>query len=120
MLLAGLGYAVGGLLIKHRFSDVQPLGLVSAVMFWSAVLLLPAAVIGAPSEVPDIGPIAAVAVLGVVGTGISFVIFYWLIGARRAREDDARLLHRARVRGRLRRRRSSTRTSPSGRSSGWR
>jgi drug/metabolite transporter (DMT)-like permease len=79
VLLAGLGYAAGGLLIKHRFSDVKPLGLVSAVMFWSAVLLLPAAVLGAPSEVPEIGPIAAVTVLGVLGTGISFVIFYWLI-----------------------------------------
>ena len=80
VLLAGLGYAMGGLLIKHRFSDVKPLGLVSAVMFWSAVLLLPAALLGAPTEVPEIGPIAAVATLGVVGTGISFVIFYWLIG----------------------------------------
>jgi drug/metabolite transporter (DMT)-like permease len=80
VLLAGLGYAVGGLLIKHRFSGVKPLGLVSAVMFWSAVLLLPAALLSAPTEVPDIGPIAAVATLGVVGTGISFVIFYWLIG----------------------------------------
>jgi drug/metabolite transporter (DMT)-like permease len=79
VLLAGFGYAVGGLLIKHRFSDVQPLGLVSAVMFWSALLLLPAAIIGAPAEVPDLGPIAAVVTLGVVGTGISFVIFYWLI-----------------------------------------
>jgi drug/metabolite transporter (DMT)-like permease len=79
VLVAGLGYAVGGLLIKHRFSDVKPLGLVSAVMFWSAVLLLPAAIIGAPPEVPDLGPVAAVATLGVVGTGISFVIFYWLI-----------------------------------------
>jgi drug/metabolite transporter (DMT)-like permease len=49
------------------------------VMFWSAVLLLPAAIIGAPPEVPDLGPVAAVATLGVVGTGISFVIFYWLI-----------------------------------------
>jgi drug/metabolite transporter (DMT)-like permease len=79
VLVAGLGYAVGGLLIKHRFADVKPLGLVSAVMFWSALLLLPAAIIGAPTEMPDIGPTAAVVTLGVVGTGISFVIFYWLI-----------------------------------------
>jgi drug/metabolite transporter (DMT)-like permease len=79
VLLASLGYAVGGLLIKHRFSDVAPLGLVTAVMFWSAILLLPAAVLSAPSEAPDLGPIAAIATLGVVGTGISFVIFYWLI-----------------------------------------
>jgi drug/metabolite transporter (DMT)-like permease len=79
VLLAGLGYAVGGLLVKHRFSDVKPLGLVSAVMFWSALLLLPAAVIGAPSEAPGLGPLAAVIMLGAVMTGIAFVIFYWLI-----------------------------------------
>jgi drug/metabolite transporter (DMT)-like permease len=79
VLLASVGYAVGGLLIKHRFPDVAPLGLVAAVMFWSAVMLLPAAALSAPAEVPGIGPIAAVTVLGVVGTGISFVIFYDLI-----------------------------------------
>ena len=79
VLLASVGYAVGGLLIKHRFADVAPLGLVAAVMFWSAVMLLPAAVLSAPAEIPAIGPIAAVAVLGGLGTGISFVIFYDLI-----------------------------------------
>jgi drug/metabolite transporter (DMT)-like permease len=79
VLLASVGYAAGGLLIKHRFPDVAPLGLVAAVMFWSAVLLLPAAVLSAPADVPGIGPIAAVTVLGVLGTGISFVIFYDLI-----------------------------------------
>jgi drug/metabolite transporter (DMT)-like permease len=79
VLLASLGYAAGGLLVKHRFSDVAPLGLVSAVMFWRAVLLLPAAALSAPAEVPAAGPVAAVATLGIVGTGISFVIFYWLI-----------------------------------------
>jgi drug/metabolite transporter (DMT)-like permease len=79
VLLASLGYAVGGLLIKHRFSDVAPLGLVSAVMFWSAVLLLPAALLSAPSDAPGLGPLAAVGTLGVVGTGIAFVIFYDLI-----------------------------------------
>ena len=31
-------------------------------------------------ELPGLGPAAAVATLGVVGTGIAFVIFYGLIG----------------------------------------
>ena len=45
------------------------------------MLLLPAALATAPDEVPGLGPIAAVAALGVVGTGIAFVIFYWLIAS---------------------------------------
>ena len=48
-------------------------------MVASTVLLLPAAIVGAPSEAPGLGPIAAVAALGVLGTGIAFAIFYDLI-----------------------------------------
>ena len=36
--------------------------------------------IGAPTHAPALGPVAAVAVLGIVGTGIAFVILYHLIG----------------------------------------
>jgi drug/metabolite transporter (DMT)-like permease len=79
VVLASLGYAVGGFVVKHRLSDVRPLGVVSAVMTASAVLLLPAAVLTAPASVPGAGPVAAVATLGVLGTGIAFVIFYALI-----------------------------------------
>jgi drug/metabolite transporter (DMT)-like permease len=80
VLGAGLGYAVGGFLVKHRLSDAPPLGVVAWVMWWSAVLLAPGALLSAPSEMPGIGPLAAVATLGVVGTGLAFVIFYALIG----------------------------------------
>jgi len=50
-----------------------------AVMAASAVLLAPPALATAPSELPDAGPLAAVAALGVVGTGLAFVIFFGLI-----------------------------------------
>jgi len=79
VVVASLGYAIGGFLIKHRFSDVEPLGVVAWVMWWSAVMLAPAALFSAPGDLPGLGPIAAVVALGVVGTGISFVIFYDLI-----------------------------------------
>jgi drug/metabolite transporter (DMT)-like permease len=43
------------------------------------ILLAPVAIASAPSEVPDLGPLAAVAALGAFGTGLAFVIFYSLI-----------------------------------------
>jgi drug/metabolite transporter (DMT)-like permease len=79
VVLAGLGYAVGGFLVKHRFAGAQPIGVAAAVMVASTALLAPAAVLTAPSASPSLGPLAAVATLGVVGTGIAFAIFYTLI-----------------------------------------
>jgi drug/metabolite transporter (DMT)-like permease len=79
VVLAGLGYAVGGFMVKRRFADAPPLGVAAWVLVASTVLLAPAAAIGAPSEVPGLGPVAAVLVLGIVGTGVAFAIFYDLI-----------------------------------------
>jgi drug/metabolite transporter (DMT)-like permease len=88
VVLAGLGYAVGGFVVKHRLRSVAPQGLAAAVMVASSLLLLPAALASAPSQAPGIGPLAAVAALGVLGTGVAFAIFYELI----ARVGPARSL----------------------------
>jgi len=80
VVLAGLGYSIGGFIVKHRLSGARPLGVVASVMTASAVLLLIPAVLSAPSSAPGLGPLAAVAALGVFGTGAAFVIFYLLIG----------------------------------------
>ena len=79
VVLAGFGYAVGGLLAKRRLADVAPLGIAASVMIVSGVLLAPAALLSAPADAPGAGPVAAVAALGIVGTGIAFAIFYELI-----------------------------------------
>lgn len=79
VVLASLGYAVGGFILKARFADVPALGVVAGVMSASALLLMVPALATLPAEAPGIGPVAAVAALGVVGTGIAFVIFYALI-----------------------------------------
>jgi drug/metabolite transporter (DMT)-like permease len=79
VVLAGLGYAVGGFVVKHRLREVAPLGLAAAVMVASSALLAPAAIVSAPSQMPAIGPVAAVTALGILGTGIAFAIFYQLI-----------------------------------------
>jgi drug/metabolite transporter (DMT)-like permease len=79
VVLAGLGYAVGALLVKHRFSDVAPIGVAAWVMVASTAWLTPAAVATFPTSTPDLGPVASVVVLGVVGTGVAFAIFYRLL-----------------------------------------
>jgi drug/metabolite transporter (DMT)-like permease len=79
ILLASLGYAIGGFVVKHRLREVAPNGLAAAVMVASSFLLLPPAIATAPSEAPGLGPLAAVAALGLAGTGIAFAIFYALI-----------------------------------------
>jgi drug/metabolite transporter (DMT)-like permease len=79
VVLASLGYAVGGFLVKHRLAGFAPVGMSAAVMVASAIFLLPPAILTAPQSAPGLGPAAAVTALGVLGTGIAFVIFYGLI-----------------------------------------
>ena len=79
VVLASLGYAAGGLMMKKRMRGVPALGSAAATMVASAALLVPAAVASWPAHVPAAGPVLAVVALGVGGTGIAFVIFYALI-----------------------------------------
>jgi drug/metabolite transporter (DMT)-like permease len=79
VVLAALGYAIGGLLVKHRLAGIAPVGMSALVLVASTLILLPPALATAPESFPGAGPLAAVATLGVLGTGIAFVIAYWLI-----------------------------------------
>lgn len=81
VLLAGLGYAIGGLVAKRRLASVPPLGMAAWVTVAATILLIPFAAATVPSQAPGLGPLAAVFALGVVGTGIAFAIFYELIGS---------------------------------------
>jgi drug/metabolite transporter (DMT)-like permease len=81
VVLASLGYALGGFYLKARFKDAQPIGLTTATMLASAVIVLPVALLSFPSEAPGLGSIAAMAALGAGGTGIAFVVYYTLIGS---------------------------------------
>jgi drug/metabolite transporter (DMT)-like permease len=78
VLLAGLGYAAGGIEFKRRMAGVDPAAAAAATMGASALLTLPAAVVTFPAGA-DADSLAAVLGLGVVGTGAAFLIFYGLI-----------------------------------------
>ena len=79
VVLASLGYAIGGFYLKARFKETQPIGVVTATMLASAILVLPVALVSFPTEAPGAGALAAIATLGAGGTGLAFVIFYTLI-----------------------------------------
>jgi drug/metabolite transporter (DMT)-like permease len=79
VILASVGYSVGSYILKRSLPDAPRLGVVAGVMAMSTLLLLPAALATAPAAAPGLGPVAAVTALGIVGTGIAFVIFYSLI-----------------------------------------
>jgi drug/metabolite transporter (DMT)-like permease len=79
VVLAALGYALAGLFIKRRFRGADPVGVVSGTTLTAALILLPAAILTAPSGAPGAGPVAAVVALGVAGTGLAFVLVNLLV-----------------------------------------
>ncbi len=79
VLLASLGYAIGGLFLKCRLRGVQPVGVAAATMVVSTLVLLPALAFTLPSAMPHVQTIGAMLALGAGGTGLAFLIFYTLI-----------------------------------------
>jgi drug/metabolite transporter (DMT)-like permease len=80
VLLAGLGYAVGAAWTARRFPDVPRLGLLAGTLSASTLLLLPPVLLDPPTRVPSLEGLAALAVLGLGGTGAAYALMYWLIG----------------------------------------
>jgi drug/metabolite transporter (DMT)-like permease len=86
MIGAAACYALSSFVVK-RYKGLTSVTTSFLSITVAAVLTLPAAIATAPSEVPGLRALLAVAALGVVGTALAFVIFYKLIaetGAGRA------------------------------------
>src|SRR4051794_14360515 len=77
VVLASVGYAIGGFALKRWFRGYQPLALVAGTMSASALMTLPLALISPPDSV-GLDTVGAILALGVGGTGIAFVIYYTL------------------------------------------
>ncbi|MDQ3728712.1 MAG: DMT family transporter [Actinomycetota bacterium] len=79
VLLASLGYAIGGLVTKLKLPGAPGTGLAAWITLSATVLLTPFAIADFPAEPPGLGPLAAVVALGVIGTGLAFAIFFSLM-----------------------------------------
>ena len=87
MVGAAACYALGGYVVKGRYGRLTSMQTSFVSLSVTSVVTLPLAAATFPSEMPGLGPIAALVALGVVGTALGFVIFYKLIaeaGAGRA------------------------------------
>ncbi len=81
VVLASLGYGLGAWFLKRRIRGVEPVGVVAATMAASALMVAPLAAIDLPPHGPELDTVGALAALGVLGTGVSFVLYYSLIGS---------------------------------------
>jgi drug/metabolite transporter (DMT)-like permease len=81
VLSAALCYALGALYAKDRFirAGVPPLVMSFFACAAAALMTLPPAIATLPGTSPDLGEIAAVVSLGVVGTALAFFLYYSLI-----------------------------------------
>ena len=87
ILLASLGYAIGGMLAKKKLPDVPAIGVAGSITGLTALALLPAAPFFAPAEMPGLDTVASMVVLGAGSTGLAFVLYFLLnaeIGPSRA------------------------------------
>ncbi len=79
VVLASLGYALGAYYLKRNLSGIDPTAIVAATMAASALMAAPVAAFFLPSAGPSLEAVGSLIALGVLGTGISFVLFYDLI-----------------------------------------
>jgi drug/metabolite transporter (DMT)-like permease len=87
MIGAAISYALGTFVVKGRYGRLTSMQTSFVSIAGAAVLTLPAALATLPSELPGVRAVAAVLLLGAVGTAVAFAIFYKLInevGAGRA------------------------------------
>jgi drug/metabolite transporter (DMT)-like permease len=87
VVLAGLCYAGGALYIGERMRPLSPVLVSAGSMVAASIFVFPLGVAQAPTEMPGWKPLASVILLGVVCTGVAYLLYFSLIagaGASRA------------------------------------
>jgi drug/metabolite transporter (DMT)-like permease len=79
ILFSAFCYAVGPMVLKRHFADVDPRASMGAALAVAAVVLTPALAIEPPSAVPSGDAIVSLAVLGVFCTAAAFVFYGALV-----------------------------------------
>lgn len=80
MLLAALGYATGPLIIQRYLGKVDPFGPVAASLLVAAIVLLPAALLTFPTQLPTPLVLVSIGVLGAVCTALAMLLMFYLVG----------------------------------------
>ena len=79
VLVAAASYGIGALL-SRRFAGAAPLVAPMTMQCSALLIVLPVALIWSPpTHIPSFAVIRALAILGVVGTGLAYLLFFWLV-----------------------------------------
>lgn len=79
LVVAALCYACGGLLIHNKLTFAEPLGIATAAMLVSVAVLAVPGLLALPQAQPTTPSLFALLALGIVFTGVTLNLNYWLI-----------------------------------------
>lgn len=79
ILVAALSYAVAIFLLRRWMPDVSPVGASGAMLVASSLLLLPATLATLPAQLPGAASALSLLLLGTVGTGVAFLLYFVLL-----------------------------------------
>jgi drug/metabolite transporter (DMT)-like permease len=79
IVLAAFGYAVAAWYLKRNLSGVEPVATVAGTQVVAALVTLPLGLTHIPDAAPSLDAVASLVTLGVICTGIAFVIFHTLV-----------------------------------------
>ena len=79
IILAAFGYAVAAWYLKRNLSGVEPVATVAGTQVVAALVTLPLGLTHIPDAAPSLDAVASLLTLGVLCTGVAFVIFHTLV-----------------------------------------
>src|SRR3954452_22974574 len=81
VILAAFGYAVAAWYLKRNLSGVEPVATVAGTQAVAALVTLPLGLTHIPDAAPAPEAVASLVTLGVLCTGVAFVIFHSLVAS---------------------------------------
>lgn len=79
VVLAAFGYACGAVLTAVKLSDTEPMVIAAGACVVAAALTAPVGVSQLPSSVPGWKETGSILLLGLVGTGVAYIMSFALI-----------------------------------------
>jgi drug/metabolite transporter (DMT)-like permease len=77
--IGALGYAVATVMAKATLKGLDPIGLATTQLSLAGLMVLPIALAGPRPSALRLGPVAAIAVLGLAGSGFAYLQYYRLL-----------------------------------------
>jgi drug/metabolite transporter (DMT)-like permease len=77
--MAALGYAIATVIAKAKLQGLDPIGLATTQLSLAGVMIFPLAILGPHPVNLRLATMAAMAMLGVVGSGLAYLLYYSLL-----------------------------------------